>query len=360
MKGYAAPFIEEDDIKAVEKVLRSGHLTQGKVAKEFENKISEFTGAKYCVLFNSGSTALYAAYYALSLLYRMRQAIIPANTFCTTANAAIQNELGVHFVDIDETFNMDRKALPIDLDNEDVLIPVHYAGFFDMEKLYPMADIHGTKIIEDAAHAFGSKYSNGDRVGSCNYSDITCFSFHAIKNITTGEGGACTTNNEEIEKTLRTFQDCGRSYEHPFLKECVTPSLNFRMSDIQAALGISQLEKICKTMYMKEIIVKAYMANLPDSMIFGHYLMNTDINWHLFVIHHPNSALTIKKLEEKGWYVTKHYKPVYQHPFYQKSRNIGYCPNAEEHYRKCISLPLYPHLTKEEVLEICEIVKETL
>ena len=362
---YGKQWIGEEDIEEVVKVLKSDFITQGPKVKEFEEKLAEFTGAKYAVVFNSGTSALHAAYFAPGLSAGDEFITTPL-TFAATSNAGLFLGAKPVFSDVEEdTGNLNVELVEKKITSRTKLIvPVHYAGHpCDMGRIKEIADKYGLFIVEDACHALGAKYRNS-RVGSCEYSDMTVFSFHPVKHITTGEGGAVLTNREDLYEKLLMFRSHGITKdEKKFLKEKEGDwyyemqflGFNYRMTDIQAALGISQLKKLEKFIERRRKIVEIYNKAFEDNPYFDTPVEKDYAyhSYHLYPIRLKDNYKDKRKeifqlLRKKGLGVQVHYIPVYWHPYY---RELGYrkgeCPVAEEFYEKEISLPLYPAMDND-------------
>jgi len=373
---YGKQWIGEEDIEEVVNVLKSDFITQGPKVKEFEEKLAEFTGAKYAVVFNSGTSALHAAYFALGLSTGDEFITTPL-TFAATSNAGLFLGARPIFSDVEE----DTGNLNVELVEEKItsrtklIVPVHYAGHpCDMERIKEIADKYGLFIVEDACHAPGAKYKDS-RIGSCEYSDMTVFSFHPVKHITTGEGGAVLTNREDLYEKLLMFRNHGITKdEKNFIKEKEGDwyyemqflGFNYRMTDIQAALGISQLKKLEKFIEKRRKIVEIYNKAFEgnpyfDTPVEKDYAYHS---YHLYPVRLKNNYKDKRKeifqlLRKKGLGVQVHYIPVYLHPYYQElGYKKGECPVAEEFYEKEISLPIYPAMTKEEIDYVTKTVFE--
>jgi len=373
MIPYGKQCIDEEDIRSVVKVLRSDLITQGPVVEEFERALAEFCGARFAVAFNSGTSALLAAYFALGLS-EGDEFITSPLTFTATANAGIWLGAKPVFVDVEmDTGNIDGDLIEEAVTERTKLLSVvHYAGHpVDLEKVGRVARSYGLRVVEDACHALGASY-RGSRIGSCVYSDATVFSFHPVKHITTGEGGAVLTNDEDVYEKLLMFRNhgitrnpkkfTGRS-EGGWYYECQFPGLNLRITDIQCALGLSQLGKLETFVMKRRKIANIYTDSLAGSSLF-EVPVEKDYAYHSYHLY----PVLVKKenrrgeiyriLRSRGIGVQVHYIPVYWHPFY---RRLGYrkglCPSAEAFYRREISLPLYPCMKEEEITRILKILK---
>lgn len=369
--GYGHQNITEDDINAVVGVLRSDYLTQGAKLEAFEAAICEYTGAKYCVTVSSATAALHIAMFAAEVKCG-DEVITTPNTFVASANCARYVGADVAFADIDsETANIDVNKIKIN-DKTKAIIPVHFAGqSCDMEAIQQLAQKrNGIIIIEDASHAIGSEYK-GTKVGSCAYCDMTVFSFHPVKTITTGEGGAITTNNKELYERLRLYRAHGITKDPTKMSRCEGSwfyemqelGFNYRMTEMQAALGISQLKRLKKFKQRRRAIVDLYkklFKNNPQ-VRFLKEESYSNACFHLCPVLIDFERLKIDKksffeeLQEVGLNLQVHYIPVYWQPYYKKmGYEKGLCPNSEKYYQQTISLPLYPDLTDEDVQEIVE------
>lgn len=364
--GYGRQHITEEDIKAVEEVLRSDYLTCGPKVKEFEQKICEYTGAKYCVAVNSATSGLHIAMMAAGV-GEYDEVITTPITFLASANCARYTGANVVFADIDpETANISPEEIKKHLTRKTkALVPVHFAGqSCDMKKIYDIAKSSDRKIyvIEDAAHAIGSDYED-TKVGCCKYSDMTVFSFHPVKTITTGEGGAVTTNDENLYKKLCAYRAHGMhkdgEMKNTWEYEMRELGYNYRMTDIQAALGCSQLDKLENFKKRRREIVDFYNKNLNLPHLVEKSFSNAC--FHLYPILAENRKEFYFNARKIGLNLQVHYIPVHTQPYY---KNLGYkngdFPNAEKYYKHCISLPLYPDLTDEDLKEIERRVKSIL
>lgn len=362
--NYAKQFLDEEDYQAVLVVLKSDFLTCGPKVSEFEQALCNYTGAKYCVAVSNATAGLHLAMLALGI-GAGDEAITSPITFLSSANCARFAGADVVFADIEsDTANIDVQEIEKRItDKTKVLIPVHFAGqSCDMEKICVLAQKHNLFIVEDAAHAIGSDYKN-TKVGSCRFSDMTVFSFHPVKNMTTCEGGAVTTNNEELYEMLLAFRSHGMhktgEMQNTWEYEMHELGYNCRMTDIQAALGISQLGKLERFKKRRREIVDFYNKNLGLPHLFEKEFSNAC--FHLYPVLVENRKEFYFKAKEKGLNLQVHYIPVHLQPYYRKlGYKAGDYPKAEAYYEKCISLPLYPILTDSDLTFIIKAVKEIL
>ena len=372
---YSRQWIDEDDIQAVNSVLRSDYLTQGPKLAEFEKHLAEYCGAKYCVVFNSGTSALHAAYF-VSGLKEGDEFITSPISFVASSNAGLYLGAKPVFADIErDTGNIDVSKIKDALtDKTSLIVPVHYSGHpVDMEAIHDMAGKQGIPIIEDACHALGAKYK-GEITGNCRFSDMTVFSFHPVKHIATGEGGAVTTNNKGLYEKMKMFSTHGITkndlinepagewyYEMQFL------GYNYRMTDIQAALGISQLKKLNAFIERRREIAAIYNETFKENSYFDipperEYASSS---YHLYPIRLKDQYKDRKKeifstLRKNGLGVQVHYIPIYLQPYYQ---DLGYkkglCPNSEDFYQREISIPVYPAMTDKDIESVISILLDT-
>ena len=363
---YGRQDISAADIEAVVGVLRSDFLTQGPVIPAFERAVAAQCGAGRAIAMNSATSALHAACLALDLGPGDRLWTSP-NTFVASANCALYCGAEVDFVDIDpHTYNMSVEALEDRLIEADkagklpkIVVPVHFAGqSCEMKRIRALADHYGFRIIEDASHAIGSKYL-GQSVGNCTYSDITVFSFHPVKIITTGEGGLATTNDHELARRLAMLRSHGITRDDQFMTkptegtwyyQQIELGFNYRMTDMQAALGLSQLDRLEDFVAMRAKIAEQYTANLhglPVMLPWQH--PDTQSSWHLYVlrlIDDTQRNQVVVNLRAAGVLANVHYIPVHLQPFYRSMGfREGYCPESENYYAAAISIPLYPGMS---------------
>lgn len=384
MIPYGHQDINEDDIKAVIDVLRSDFITQGPVVPAFEDAVARYCGCRHGTATNSATAALHLACRALEVGPGDRVWTSPI-TFVATANAALYCGAQVDFVDIDpQTYNLSPDRLEDMLRHADkagtlpkVIIPVHLAGqSCDMAPIKTLADRYGVRVIEDASHAIGGQY-RGDPVGSCMFSDITVFSFHPVKIVTTGEGGIATTNDPDLAEKMRLDRSHGttrdaalmRSASHgPWYYEQVRLGFNYRMTDIAAALGRSQLTRLSELVNRRHEIAAAYddaFAGLPLQTPWRQ--PETRSSFHLYIVRldparvRRSHRAIFESLRDNGIGVNLHYIPVYKQPWY---RDLGfpdaYCPEAEAYYGEAISLPIFPGLTEAQQQFVVDVLSREI
>lgn len=367
---YATQWINDDDISEVVSALKSSYLTQGPKVAEFERKVAEYCGVKYAVAVNSGTAALHSACFAAGIK-KDDEVITSPITFVATSNAVLYCGGKPVFSDIDDkTINIDPKEIKKNITSKTkAIIPVHFAGYpCDMEEVSVIAKNNNLVVIEDACHAIGSEYK-GSKIGSCKYSDMTVLSFHAVKHMTTGEGGMVLTNNKDLYEKLLLFRTHGitrstelleRKDEGPWYYEMHSLGFNYRITDFQCALGISQLKKLDQFINRRREIVEKYNEAFRDNnnLVIPVELNQVRSSWHLYVIRVKKDRRDIfNVLREAGVLVNVHYFPVYLQPYYQKlGYDNGQCPKAEQYYEQAITLPLFPKMRDEEVDYVIEQV----
>lgn len=385
MIPYGKHHITDDDIDEVVKVLKSDFITQGPKIPEFEEMIKKYTGAKYAIAVNSATSALHIACKALALGKGDILWTSPI-TFVASANCALYCNAQIDFVDINpETYNLcpialEKKLVQAKKDNKlpKIVIPVHLAGqSCDMNRIYELSQEYSFKIIEDASHAIGGKYKN-EPIGQSRYSDITIFSFHPVKIITSAEGGMAITNNFELAEKMELLRTHGitrnnslmkRIPDGPWYYEQIDLGFNYRMSDIHAALGISQMKRIDEYIEKRHNIVEKYNTSFQGLPIKTPFqTQDTFSSFHLYIIRIENILENTSKLKKfhmhlinKKIGVNLHYIPLHIQPYYREMGfKMGDFPQAEKYYREAVSLPIYPNLTEENQNIVIEEVKHAL
>lgn len=373
---YGQQSIDEDDIQAVIDVLKSDYITTGPKIDEFENKIAEYVGAKYAVAFSNGTAALHGACFAAGIS-EGDEVITTPMTFAASANCILYQGGRPVFADIDpQTYNIDPEQVRKRITSKTkAIIPVDFTGQpVDLDEIMQIAKEHNLVVIEDAAHALGATYK-GKKVGSIAH--MTMFSFHPVKHITTGEGGMITTNSEELYNKLRQFRSHGITREPAFLKEKQGPwyyemqflGYNYRMTDIQAALGISQLKKLDKFIQRRREVAEKYndAFSTMNEIIIPYQKKDRVSSWHLYILQLNKKHISIdrnrvfKELHDANIGVNVHYIPVHLHPFYQElGYKKGNYPIAEALYEQFITLPLHPRMTNDDVNYIIDTLKTYL
>jgi len=382
---YGRQNITEEDIDAVVNVLKSDYLTQGPKVPEFENAIKKHCNVEYALAMNSATSALHVACLALNVGKGDIVWTTPI-TFVASANCALYCGATVDFVDIDpRTYNLSIQSLEHKLEaakEQDklpkVVIPVHLCGQpCDMERIYQLSKKYGFSIIEDASHAIGGKYRN-QPIGNCQYSDITIFSFHPVKIITTAEGGVATTKSEELAQKMDLLRSHGITRDSDLMThepdgswyyQQITLGFNYRMTEMQAALGVSQIKRLNTITDKRHQLAKKYDSLLADLPVIIPYQHSDGYSGlHLYVIRLKINQIqkshkeVFDELRAANIGVNLHYIPVHLQPYYQQ--NLGFkagdFPEAELYYSQAISLPMYPDLTKEQQTYIGNILGSIL
>lgn len=378
--SYGKQLIDDSDIAAVVDVLKSDYLTQGPAVAKFEKKLCEITGAKYAVAVSNGTAALHIAVLALELESGSEGVTTPI-TFAASSNCMLYSGVKPKFADIEkDSYNIDpEKIEELVNENTKLIVPVHLAGHpCKMEKIKKIKDKYSLYVIEDASHAIGGFYADKTPVGNCKYSDMTVFSFHPVKTITTCEGGAVTTNSREFYEKLLMLRSHGITKDPsklsqnpgPWYYEMQMLGYNYRLSDVHAALGVSQLAKLDRFSAIRRDIVSFYNNSFKDTPFVKRPKEDDGVEscFHLYLLLIDFKALNktrkdvMEKLKMFGIGTQVHYIPLYRLPYY--AENLGYkgtiCPNAEKYYKSTLSIPLFPDMTKEEVKYVAETIKKVL
>jgi len=383
MIPYGRQTISQDDIDAVVEVLKSDFLTQGDVGPAFEKAVCDYTGTQYGVAVNSGTSGLHVACMALGLKSGDSLWTSPI-TFVASANCGLYCGANIDFVDIDKnSWNIDvdllREKLELASHNNSlprILVVVHLAGLpADMQQIHQLSCEYGFKVIEDASHALGATYQKKS-IGNCQYSDIAVFSFHPVKPITTGEGGMAVTNDEELASKMRLFAVHGitrdaslmdKASEGDWYYQQVALGYNYRLSDIHAALGLSQLKRLDDFTLTRKQIADRYHKQLSELPLkLPTRLQDRSSAFHLYSVLLTDKAKLnrqqiFKQLRDKGIGVNVHYIPVHTQPFYRAMGfKSGDFPNSEHYYANAITLPCFPALQKNEQQYVINVLSELL
>lgn len=380
MISYGKHSVDQQDIDAVQDVLKNHFLTQGTMVPAFEQALCDYTQAQYCTAVNSGTSGLHVACLALGIAQGDTVWTSP-NSFVASANCALYCGASIDFVDINP---VTRNLCPVILEQKlllaqqtnslpKALVVVHFAGSScDMQAIYGLCKPLNIAIIEDAAHGLGGSYK-GKPIGSCEYADLAVLSFHPVKSITTAEGGAVTTNNAELATKCKLFASHGITKDSNQMEgdtqgnwyyQQVCLGYNYRMSDLHAALGLSQLTKINDFIDTRRQLAAAYLkklSNLPITLPSEKDL--NESSWHLFMIELTvqDRKKAYNKLHELGVGVNVHYIPIHLHPYYQKlGFEVGQFPNAEAFYAKALTIPLYVELTDKQQDEVIAALQHVL
>ena len=378
---YGKQNISEDDIREVVEVLRSDFLTQGPMIERFEKCVAEYCGAKYAVAVSNGTAALHIACLAARLGEGDVLWTSPI-TFVASANCARYCGADVDFVDIDiNTYNMSVETLEEKLRTvkrkPKMVVPVHLAGqSCDMKRIHELAQEYGFMVMEDACHAMGADYL-GKKVGCCEFSDMTVFSFHPVKIVTTGEGGMVLTNNKDLYEKLCLYRNHGitrnetfmtHETDGPWYYQQLELGFNYRMTDIQAALGYSQMKRLDEFVQRRRYLADRYSKLLKDLPVKLPGVIETaSPSWHIYVIQvqfdkvERNKKEIFAEMRKKGVALNLHYIPVHTQPYYQRlGHSESECPNAMQYYEEALTLPLYYSLTDQQQENVVKCLREVL
>lgn len=381
---YGRQNISDTDINAVVEILRSDFLTQGPAVPAFEESVVNYCGGKYAVAVNSATSALHIACLALGVGKGDVVWTSPI-TFVASANCALYCGATIDFVDIDSrTYNMSVERLREKLAQAEqkgclpkVVIPVHLCGQpCEMAEIHSLSQRYGFRIIEDASHAIGGRYRE-EPVGNGRYSDVTIFSFHPVKIVTTGEGGMAVTNEEALAKSMQRLRSHGitrdaaemsGNSDGPWYYEQIDLGFNYRMTDLQAALGTSQMQRLDQFVAKRNQIADRYdrlFWDLPVQTPWQHPDSYSGRHLYVIRIRENESSRSHKEVFERmragGIGVNLHYIPIYRQPWYQQlGFSAGYCAEAEQYYKEAISLPMYPDLTEEQQEKVVSVLAEAI
>ena len=373
---YGKQSIDEDDIKSVVDVLRSDFITTGPKVEEFEKCFADFVGSKYAVSFSSGTAALHGSIFAANIKDGDEVITTPL-TFCATANCVLFQRAKPVFADVTpDNLNIDPQQILKKITKKTrAIIPVDYAGHpADLDYIMDIADSYKLMVIEDACHAVGAEY-NGKMVGSISH--MTVFSFHPVKQITTGEGGMVTTNNHEFAEKLKIFRNhCiktkykEREKKGTWFYEVLDLGYNYRLTDIQCALGISQLKKLPEFLERRKEIARKYDDYFKEQKFISPLDVKENVShaFHLYVIKLNLESFKVGKdelfnaLRAEGIGINVHYIPIYNHPFYRTEfpEYTDSCPKAEKAYGEILSLPIFPDMNDKDVDDVVTAVKKVL
>jgi perosamine synthetase len=374
--AYGKQSIDDEDVNKVIEVLKGDYLTTGPYVKEFEEKVAKYVGAEYAVAVSNGTAALHMACYAAGIS-EGDEVIVSPMTFAASANCVLYCGGKPVFVDIDPiTYNLDPSVIEKYItDKTKAIIPVDFTGqSVDIDAIRKIADKHGLIIIEDGAHSLGSEYK-GNKVGTI--ADMTEFSFHPVKPVTTGEGGLVVTNDEELYNKMILFRTHGitrdermmENNDGPWYYEQIDLGYNYRITDFQCALGSSQMKKLDSFIARRREIVAMYNKGFKDieQVITPYEAEFSNSGWHIYVIRLDLEKLNCARkevfeaLRAENIGVNVHYLPVYLHPYYQKlGYEKGLCPNAEELYDNMITIPIHPSMNDNDVEDVIEAVKKVI
>lgn len=371
---YGRQWLDRKDVDSVISVLESDFITQGPKIKEFENKVAHHCGAKYAVAVSSGTAALHIACLAVGIK-NGDEVITTPISFAASANCILYCGGKPIFADVNyDTVNINPVEVEKKITKRTVaVIPVDFAGHpCDLKEIKEIAKRHNLMVIEDACHALGAEY-RGTRIGSCKFSDMTVFSFHPVKHITTGEGGMVLTNRKDLYKKLITFRNHGivknrtdllNKNEGSWYYEMQDLGFNYRITDFQCALGISQLKKLGRFIKRRRELADNYRRELSkiDTITLPIEKDYAKSAWHIYVIKVKKERKKIFDiLAKKGIGVSVHYVPTYLHPFYKRlGYTKGLCPVAERYYKEALTVPLYPKMKNKDFSRVITELKGSL
>jgi len=373
---YGRQWIDEDDISAVVDVLRSPWITQGPTIENFEKTVAKYVGARYAVAFCNGTAALHGACFAAGV-GPGDEVITTPITFLASSNCVLYCGGVPVFADIrPDTYNIDVDAVTAKITKKTkAIIAVDFAGQpAEIDRLQMLARDQGLTLIQDAAHSLGAEYG-GKKVGQ--FADMTMFSFHPVKHVTTGEGGIIVTDREDYRDRLLSFRNHGmtkdpsrlRRNDGPWYYEMQDLGYNYRMTDIQAALGISQMKKIDRFIERRRAIASLYneaFQNIPE-LILPYQLSAASSSWHLYVLRWDEARIlggrdrAFNEMRKRNIGVQVHYIPIYRQPYYQDQGYAGAdYPQAEAYYRTSMTIPLFPGMSDEDVEQVIQTVRDTV
>lgn len=381
---YAQPHIFQENIDEVAKSLTSTTITRGPMVEAFEKAVAEYCGAKYGVAFSNATAGLMAAYHVADIRPFDRIVTTP-NSFVASVGPGVQHGATPVFIDIDRnTGNLSFEQLVLNINQKasrgkTIVVPVHFAGIpVNMQGVSRLINNPDTIVIEDAAHALGSHYEDGSRVGCCTWSDMTVFSFHPAKTITTGEGGMVMTNDENLYRLLQRFRNNGIERDPnyisgeaaPWYYEVMELTGNYNFTEIQAALGLSQLKHLDEFIDKRQKLMNRYREQLSSIQHIRLFLPNETLNiaYHLCVVqidfkaYGTTRAEVMTALKDRGIGTQVHYIPLYRHPFFTKQAGdlTEYFPEMEAYYEQALSIPLFYDMSKEDVDRVAKSLKEVL
>lgn len=368
---YGKQLLDQNDIDAVVETLQSDYLTTGPKVKEFEEALASYCGADYCVAVANGTAALHLA--SLVVLRKNDKVLTTPNSFLATSNAILYADAKPIFVDITEDGNIDLDLCEKELHKDPAIkaiYPVAFSGnMLNQKKLKHLRDTYKLIILEDCAHAIGAKDGNV-KAASCTNSDVSILSFHPVKHMTTGEGGAITTNSKEIYEKLLILRGHGmvkRPDMKPWEYEMRELGFNYRITDIQSALGLSQLKKLDDFIARRTQLANKYDEAFKNSLVESLYTYNGKSSYHLYVVQVDFNKLKLSRVElfnllrEKNIGIQLHYIPINKQPYY---RSLGYgnenTPMMDKYYEKCFSLPMYPKMSNKEQAHVIKSLFEVL